>query len=69
MGKKSIYESYVRIQLEAIMIMVLTLTLTLCCLLWSIHKYREATRLTYIHNQGVTLQIFEVTGNEIKIKK
>lgn len=66
MSKRSIYESYLRIQLEAIVLTIIAITLSIGCLLWSYQIYREKTRVTYLHNQGVTLQILEdakINGN------
>lgn len=64
MGRKSIYESYMRIQLEAIVISVLSLTLTIGCVLWCYKEFNEKTSVTYIHNHGVTLQVFDDTKNQ-----
>lgn len=64
MGRKSIYESYMRIQLEAIVITVLSLTLTVGCVLWCYKKFNERTSVAYIHNRGVTLQVFDDTKNQ-----
>ena len=68
MRRKSIYESYLRIQLEALTLCVLVMTLTLCCLLWSYRHYRQATRQTYVHHRGVTLQVFEDNSKQNPIQ-
>lgn len=64
MGRKSIYENYMRIQLEAIMISVLSLTMTIGCIVLCYKNFKEKTSVTYIHNHGVTLQVFDDTKNQ-----
>ncbi|GHB86039.1 hypothetical protein GCM10007390_46850 [Persicitalea jodogahamensis] len=69
MGRKSIYESFMRIQLEAIVISVLSLAMTIGCVVWCYKKFNERTSVTYIHNHGVTLQVFDDTENQEAILK
>lgn len=69
MGRKSIYESFMRIQLEAIVISVLSLAMTVGCVVWCYKKFNERTSVTYIHNHGVTLQVFDDTEKQEAILK
>jgi hypothetical protein len=69
MGRKSIYESFMRIQLEAIVITVLSLTVTIGCVVWCYKKFTERTSVTYIHSHGVTLQVFDDTKNQEALLK
>ncbi len=69
MGRKSIYESFMRIQLEAIVITVLSLIMTIGCMVCCYKKFNERTSVTYIHNLGVTLQVFDDTKNQKAILK
>lgn len=68
MRNRSIYESYLKTQMEAIILTILSITMAIGCLLWSYQLYREKTRITYLHNQGVTLQILEETKKELNGK-
>ena len=69
MGRRSIYESFMRIQLEAIVIIVFSLTMTTGWVVWCYNKFHERTSITYIHNHGVTLQVFDDTKNQETILK
>ncbi|GLU56509.1 hypothetical protein Dfri01_59700 [Dyadobacter frigoris] len=77
MKKKSLYDSYLRVQLEAIIITVLAITLTIGCLAWCQKFYAEKTSVFYVHNRGVTIQVFDdsktkkevVITNIKKVKK
>lgn len=65
MKRKSIYEEYLRIQLEALMVSVVFITATIGCVAASYKKYRENIHISYLHNQGVTLQIILDNGKAI----
>ncbi len=64
MRSRSIYESYLKTQLEAIVISLLAILMTIGCVLWAYRGYWESTRITYLHNQGVTLQIIDDSKNQ-----
>lgn len=57
--KNSLLEGYKRIQLEAIVVVCISLAFTVGVMLWSWKVYKERTRETYIHANGVTLQILD----------
>ena len=59
MKRNSIYESYQQVQLEAIIISILALTLTLGCIIWCYKFYNKNTSVFYVHNRGVTIQVFD----------
>ena len=67
MKKNSLYESYLRIQLEAIIAVILAITLTIGCLAWCYKYYSQNTAVYYVHNRGVTIQVYDETQNRKEI--
>ena len=67
MKKNSLYQSYLRVQLEAIILIILAITLTVGCLAWCNKFYAENTSVYYVHNRGVTIQVYDETKNRKEI--
>jgi hypothetical protein len=67
MKKPSLYQSYLRVQLEAIIITILAFTLTIGCLAWCYKYYADETAVFYVHNRGVTIQVYDETKNRTEI--
>jgi hypothetical protein len=57
MRRTSLYENYLRSQREALIISMLMISATIGCVVVAYRNYQESTRISYLHHQGVTLQI------------